>query len=60
MAELKIKLVKSTIGAKPKHVRTVTALGLRKMHSCVIQQDNPATRGMINQVKHLVAVEAAE
>ena len=59
MADLKITLVKSTIGAKPKHVRTVQALGLRKLNSSVIKQDNPAMRGMINQVKHLVAVEDA-
>ena len=57
MADLKITLVKSKIGAKPKHVRTIEALGLRKLNSAVIQRDNPATRGMINQVKHLVKVE---
>ncbi|MCL2617752.1 MAG: 50S ribosomal protein L30 [Defluviitaleaceae bacterium] len=59
MADLKITLVKSTIGAKPKHVRTVQALGLRKLHSHVVKHDNPAMRGMIEQVKHLIAVENA-
>ena len=59
MADLKITLVKSQIGAKPKHVRTVQALGLRKLNSSVVQHDNPAIRGMINQVKHLVTVEDA-
>ena len=59
MADLKITLVKSQIGAKPKHVRTVQALGLRKLNSSVIQQDNPAIRGMISQVRHLVTVENA-
>ena len=60
MADLKITLVKSTIGAKPKHKRTVEALGLRKLNSAVIQNDNPATRGMINQVVHLVKVEQVD
>lgn len=57
MAEIKITLVKSTIGAIPKHKKTVQALGLRKVNSSVIQQDNAATRGMIKQVSHLVKVE---
>ena len=57
MAELKITLVKSTIGAIPKHKRTVQALGLKKLNSSTIQQDNVAIRGMVNQVSHLVKVE---
>lgn len=60
MADLKITLVKSTIGSKPKHKRTVEALGLRKLNGAVIQKDNPATRGMINQVIHLIKVEQAD
>lgn len=55
--ELKITLVKSTIGAIPKHKKTVQALGLKKLHSSVVKQNNAATLGMINQVKHLVKVE---
>ena len=57
MAELKITLVKSTIGVLPKHKKTVQALGLKKLNGCVTQQDNVAIRGMINQVRHLVKVE---
>ncbi len=59
MAEIKITLVKSTIGAIPKHKKTVQALGLRKTNSSVVKQDNEATRGMIKQVSHLVKVEQA-
>ncbi|MDO4301688.1 MAG: 50S ribosomal protein L30 [Clostridia bacterium] len=54
---LRITLVKSTIGAIPKHRKTVEALGLKKLHAVVEQQDNAAIRGMLNQVKHLVKVE---
>lgn len=58
MAEkLKITLVKSTIGAVPKQVKTVAALGLRKPNQSVEKPDNAATRGMIQQVRHLVKVE---
>ncbi len=54
---LKITLVKSTIGAIPKHKKTVAALGLKKPNSFVEKQDNDAVRGMIKQVRHLVKVE---
>ena len=57
MAEIKITLVKSTIGAIPKHKRTVQALGLNKTNSSVIQQDNAAIRGMLPQISHLGKVE---
>ncbi|MCI9354140.1 MAG: 50S ribosomal protein L30 [Firmicutes bacterium] len=57
MAEIKITLVKSTIGAIPKHKKTVQALGLKKLHSSKIHQDNVAIRGMVKQVSHLVKVE---
>ena len=60
MAEkLKITLVKSTIGAIPKHKKTVEALGLKKLQKTVELPDNAATRGMIQQVRHLVKVEEA-
>jgi len=55
--KLKITLVKSTIGAIPKHKKTVEALGLKKTSKSVIKEDNDAIRGMINQVRHLVKVE---
>ncbi|MDD7268023.1 MAG: 50S ribosomal protein L30 [Lachnospiraceae bacterium] len=54
---LRITLVKSTIGAIPKHKKTVEALGLRKLNKTVEMPDNDAIRGMIHQVKHLVKVE---
>ena len=55
--KLKITLKKSTIGALPKHKRTVKALGLHKTNSTVELPDNAATRGMIQQVNHLLKVE---
>lgn len=58
MAEkLKVTLTKSTIGAIPKHKLTVAALGLKKLNSTVELPDNASTRGMVDQVKHLVKVE---
>ena len=59
MADLKVTLVKSTIGAVPKHKKTVEALGLKKLNKTVVLPDNAATRGMIKQVQHVVKVEEA-
>ena len=58
MAEkLRVTLVKSPIGAVPKHRATVEALGLRKLNKTVELPDNDAVGGMIWHVKHLVKVE---
>ena len=57
MAQLKITLTRSPIGRKPDQRLTVKALGLGKMNSSVVQKDNPAIRGMIRKVNHLVTVE---
>ena len=59
MANLKVTLVKSTIGAVPKHIKTVEALGLKKLNQTVVLPDNAATKGMVQQVRHLVKVEEA-
>lgn len=57
MAKLKITLVRSLIG-KPENQRvTVRTLGLRKLNSSVVQEDNPQIRGMVNKVSHLLRVE---
>lgn len=57
MAKLKITLVRSTIGCLQKQKDTIAALGLRKIRSEVIQEDNAVIRGMIFRVNHLVSVE---
>jgi large subunit ribosomal protein L30 len=59
MANLHIRQVKSGIGAPHDQRATLKALGLRHQRS-VIQKDNPAIRGMIFKVRHLVEVSEAE
>lgn len=54
---VRVTLVKSPIGAIPKHKRTVEALGLRKLNKSVELPNNAATKGMVQQVRHLVKVE---
>ncbi len=55
--KLRITLVRSTIGAKPKQRATVEALGLRKLNRSVELPDNDAIRGMVWHVRHLVKAE---
>jgi large subunit ribosomal protein L30 len=57
---LRITLTKSPIGYSYRQKRTVRALGLRRMHQTVDHKDTPVTRGMIDQVKHLVTVEEVD
>jgi large subunit ribosomal protein L30 len=53
---LKITQVRSALGRKPKHRRTVRALGLRRIGDVATQPDNPAIRGMIDSVGYLLKV----
>ncbi|AKK10383.1 50S ribosomal protein L30 [Corynebacterium uterequi] len=54
---LKITQVKGLVGSKPKQRATMQALGLKRIRHTVIKQDNPAVRGQIQVVRHLVTVE---
>ena len=56
MATIKIKQVKSRIGAPANQKRTLDALGLRKMNRVVEHEETPSILGMINKVKHLVEI----
>jgi large subunit ribosomal protein L30 len=49
--------VKSTIGHIARNRATIRALGLRRIGHTVEVADNPATRGMVRQVRFLVAFE---
>jgi large subunit ribosomal protein L30 len=53
---IQITLVKSPIGYEKSQKATVKALGLTRMNQTVEKEDNPAIRGMIFKVSHLVAV----
>lgn len=55
--QLKITLKKSLIGRKPKHKETARSLGLKRINQTVIRNDEPCTRGMVNQLNYLLTVE---
>jgi large subunit ribosomal protein L30 len=54
--KLRIKLTRSLIGLSPRQEATVKALGLRKMHHEVVQEDTPTIRGMIAKAPHVLEV----
>ena len=56
MATIKIKQIKSRIGAPVDQKRTLLALGLHKISQVVEKEDNSVIRGMIRKVHHLVTV----
>ncbi|HEY3398318.1 MAG TPA: 50S ribosomal protein L30 [Armatimonadota bacterium] len=58
--ELIVKQTGSTIGAQLQHKRTIRALGLGKLNRTRRLPDNPAVRGMLHHVRHLVEVTTAE
>jgi large subunit ribosomal protein L30 len=57
MNRLRIKLVRSTIGCKPEHRRTVEALGLRRIGAEVEKAASPSLLGMVRAVSYLLEVE---
>jgi large subunit ribosomal protein L30 len=54
---IRVTLIKSPIGFPEPQKRTVKALGLKRMHQTVEHPDNPALRGMLFKVIHLVKIE---
>ena len=55
-ARLKVTLNRSPIGSLLKHKQCLTGLGLRRIRQTVELEDTPSVRGMINKIRHMVAV----
>jgi large subunit ribosomal protein L30 len=58
--KVRIQLVRSLIGAPEKQRRVVRALGLGRVGSVVVKEQNPAIDGMIFKVSHLLQTERVE
>jgi large subunit ribosomal protein L30 len=56
-ARLRVTQTKSTISQIARNRATIRALGLHRIGDTVEVPDNPATRGMVRQVRFMVAVE---
>ncbi len=59
MAKIKITLVKSPIGYNKKQRAIAESLGLKKLHSSVVQEDTPDIMGKVRKITHLLKVEEA-
>ncbi len=59
-AKLRIKYVRSAIGAPGKHKLVIKSLGFKRLNQVVTRVDTPAVRGMVAQVPHLVAIVDSE
>ena len=57
MPRLRITWTKSAIGYAQDQKDTIRALGLKRLHHSVEQDDNRTTRRMARKVAHLVTVE---
>ena len=57
--QINVTLVRSPIGAQPKHRECVRGLGLKRMHQTVTLEDTPSVRGMVNKIYYMVRVEEA-
>lgn len=55
--EINVTLVRSPIGALPKHKECVRGLGLKRMRQTVKLEDTPSVRGMVNKIYYMVRVE---
>ena len=55
--KLRVTQIKSTISHIARNRATVKALGLHAIGNTSTVADNPATRGMVRQVRFLVDVE---
>ena len=58
MANAKVTLVKSLIGAKQNQKATAASLGLRKIGDSVIHADNEVLDGKVKVISHLVKKES--
>ena len=54
--KIKVTLIHSPAGRMRKHRTNVAGLGLRRIGHTVEVIDHPATRGMVQKVRHLVQV----
>ena len=60
MSPLKVTQVRSVVGSKQGHKRTVRALGLKRIRDSRVHEDTPQIRGMVHKVQHLVRAEEVD
>jgi large subunit ribosomal protein L30 len=59
-AKLRVTQIRSVIGSKAGHKKTVRALGLKRIRDSRVHEDTPQIRGMVHKVQHLVEAEEVD
>ena len=60
VGSLKVTQIKSKIGGTQVQRDTLRSLGLKRIGDVVVKADRPEIRGMVQAVRHLVAVEEVD
>ncbi|CAI8358631.1 MAG: 50S ribosomal protein L30 [Flavobacteriia bacterium] len=60
MSRIRLTQIRSTIKRPSRQVKTMEALGLRKINSSVEHNVTPQIMGMVDRVRHLLKVEELE
>jgi large subunit ribosomal protein L30 len=60
VARFKIQQARSAIGCKRNQRETLRTLGLKRIGDIAVLEDRPEVRGMLQAVRHLVAVEEVD
>ncbi len=58
--QFKVTLKKSKISCTHDQIRTIDAIGLKKINSSVVMADNAANRGQLYKVQHLISIEVVK
>ncbi len=57
---IRIKYFRSRIGCPERQRRILRSLGLKKLNQVVERPDNPATRGIVAKIPHLIQIIEGE
>ncbi len=57
---IRVKWIKSAIGRPGYQMKTIRGLGFKRLYETLELADQPAIRGMVRRVGHLVDVEEGE
>jgi large subunit ribosomal protein L30 len=57
--QISVTLLRSSVGAIPRHRECVRGLGLKRINHTVVLEDTPSVRGMVNKIDYMVRVEEA-
>lgn len=55
--QIRVKLIKSSIGYSRKQKEILRGIGIKKLHHSRVFNDTPAIRGIIKKISHLLEVE---